>query len=233
MKATVASGRVAWWRLGRGPARRDESGQILVLLAVFMLVLIVLLAVAVNLGEVRKAQLGITVGAQNAAADGARLDLGVATLLGTDPGGAARRIAIPATAATQKRVRRSLALNLEGVAYLMDGITPEEAAEKAEIAIVNPQSGRCERNPLAPPSTSREDCYYDAFVAMRVSIPMRALWGSISYTYETVVVASVTDNEVEQHPATAMPTSTRPPIATWQIVATPGGRATATPAPRP
>lgn len=233
MQATAAGRRAAGRRRGRGPARGEEGGQILVLLAFFMLALIVILAVAVNLGEVRQAQLGVTVAAQNAAADGARLDLGVATLLGPDSRGAARRIAIPATAATEKRVRRSLALNLEGVAHLLDGITPEEAAQRAEIAIVNPQNGRCERNPLAPPSPSDTRCYYDAFVAMRLRLPMRALWGSLSYTYETVVVAAVTDNEVEQHPATAMPTSTRPPIATWQIVATPGGRPTATPAPRP
>ncbi len=192
-----------------------ESGNTAILVAFAMTALAAVMAVLIDLVQVRQAQIVVEAAAQAAVVDGARVDVQL-SLLGQNLTEPARRLAIPNSTGTGDRVRHSLAANLESLAYLMDGTTPAQVASQAEIAIVNPVNGDCEPNPVAPAGL-RAPCYYDPFIGMRVIIPMKALWGSVRFEYQVVVVGALTDNEQGQRPATPMPTSTPAPVPTFPL----------------
>lgn len=212
-------------RRRRMPRPGREAGNTLIVMAFFLTALLILLVIGADLIQVRQAQVMVQTAAQNAAVDGARTDVprGALIPLCPRPGPAncqpePRRLAIPDTQATQELVRRSLAANLASVAYLMDGMTPEQAAAQAELVVVNPQGGQCEASPFQG-GPSRPPCYYDPFVAVRVTVPLKALWGATSFKYEVAVVGALTDNALEQRPPTPIPTSTPAPVPTFPVPA--------------
>jgi hypothetical protein len=187
-------------------------------MAFFLAALLVLVAVLIDLIQLRQAQLAIDGAVVAAAVDGARLDLGRATLIPRCPSHEPctpppRVLAIPSDGLTLVRARRSLAANLASVAYLLDGATAEEIAAKAEIAVVNPAPGRCQPSPFAgEPEVS---CYYDAFVAVRAKVPLHALWGATTVVYPATAVGALTDDPLAQRPATPIPTSSPAPAVTF------------------
>ncbi len=93
---------------------------------------------------------------------------------------------------------------------------PPQVAAQSEMVIVNPQGGRCMANPLAI-GPARGPCYYDPFVAVRVTVPLKALWGATHFQYRVAVVGALTDNPTVQQPPTPIPTSTPGPIPTWPV----------------
>ena len=116
---------------------------------------------------------------------------------------------------TLARVRRLLADNLQGVAYLMDNSTPEKVAQNAEIVVVSPQDGECVRSPFR--GGHGVPCYYDAFVAVRITVPLKALWGATTVAYGIDVVGALSDDPFLQHPATPIPTGTPAPVPTFPV----------------
>jgi hypothetical protein len=200
--------------LRRFPAR--ERGQSLVVMAFFLVGILVVFAILLDLIQVRQAEVMVETAAQDAAVGGARMRLDVSTLIPRGPGQPPRRLAIPDDDATRVRVRQALVGNLRSMAYLMDGTTPEQVASSAEIAIVNPGIGECRPSPFYP-GPGRAPCYYDAFVAVRVRVPLRALWGATTLTYPVAVVGAITDDTLAQHPATPIPTSTPAPVPTFPL----------------
>ena len=203
----------------RGQGR--ERGQTLIAMAFFLASLVIVAAVLIDLIQVREAQVAVETAIQSGAVDGARMDLPASTLIPRCPPGEKctfppRELAVPDDDATHARVRAALAQNLESVAYLLDGVTPKEIAAKAEIAVVNPQDGACLPSPFAEGSEVPV-CYYDAFVAARVAVPLRVLWGSTRFSYRVAVVGALTDDPFKQHPATPIPTSTPAPVPTFPL----------------
>ncbi len=207
-------------RSNRRRASTREAGNTLVVMAFFMASLLILLMVGVDLIQVRQAQVMVETAAQDAAVDGARVDLQASTLIPRCPPLVACEpalvLAIPDTTATREHVRQSLARNLASVAYLMEGTTPDQVAAQAEMVVVNPQGGRCMPSPLSI-GPARGPCYYDPFVAVRVTVPLKALWGATHFQYRVAVVGALTDNPTVQQPPTPIPTSTPGPIPTWPV----------------
>jgi hypothetical protein len=200
-----------------------ERGNVLVVMAFGMVALAILVAVLIDLDQVRQAQVAAETAAQAAVTDGARLDLDASTLYPLCPPGdsctrSPRASAILAGDALRIRVRAALARDLESIAYLLYKATPLDVANRAEIAVVNPHDGSCERNPF---DDVDERCYYKPFVALRVRVPLKALWGGVPFEYPVMAVGAASDDVSVQRRAT--------PVPTW----TPIGPIPTFPAPRP
>jgi hypothetical protein len=104
------------------------------------------------------------------------------------------------------RVRATLARDLQSIAYLLDRVTPLDVANRAEIAVVNPRNGSCEHNPFD--DFDPESCYFKPFVALRVRVPLKALWGGLAFEYPVMVVGAASDDVSAQRRATPVPTWT-------------------------
>lgn len=200
-----------------------ERGNVLVIMVFFMVALTVLVMVLIDLEQVRQVQAMAEAAAQAAVTDGAREDLSASTLYPLCPPyehcpRTPRVAAIQNDDVLQARVRTSLARNLQSVAYLLYRATPLDVANRAEIAVVNPRGSECLPSPFGD---DPERCYYEPFVALRVRVPLKALWGGIQFEYPVTAVGAASDNVNEQRPAT--------PVPTW----TPIGPIPTFPAPRP
>jgi hypothetical protein len=199
---------------------RRERGNVAVITAFFMVALAVLVMTLVDLEQVRQAQVMAETAAQAAVTDGAREDLSASTLYPLCPPyehcpRTPRAPAIQGDDMLQARVRTSLARNLQSIAYLLYRATPLDVANRAEIAVVNPRGGECLPSPFYP-GPGRAPCYYKPFVALRVRVPLKALWGGVQFEYPVTAVGAASDNVNEQRPATPVPTSTPiGPLPTW------------------
>lgn len=198
--------------------RMREQGNVLVIVAFFMLALLMLLMVLLDDIQVNQARMLIDAAVQAAAVDGARADPSASLLVPPCSGGAcpspARVLSVRNDEVTEKRVRVSLERELASVAYLMDGTTPAQVAASAEIAIVTPGgAARCQPSPFPGP----QGCYLDPFVAVRVTVPIELLWGAFTFKYQSVAIGGATDNALEQLPATPIPTALPVVVPTWVV----------------
>lgn len=206
----------------RPQAAARERGQVIVVMAFFMVALLTLVAVLIDLIQVRQAQVQIDSAAQVAAVDGARINLDSSTLIPAPlicPLGnncASRTLKIPDSEHTLQAVRASLERNLASVEFLMEGATPKSVAQEAEIKVVNPSPGACVPSPFDD-GAGRGNCYYDPFIAVRVTVPLKTLWGAATAKYQVVVAGALTDNPMDQRPPTPIPTSTPVPYPTFAL----------------
>lgn len=207
-----------------GPSRRPaglggERGNTMVIAAFFLVSLLMLLMVWLDEAQVNQARMMIDTAVQAAAVDGVRADAAASMLVPPcEEGGHCtqpiRRLAVRDSEILRKRVRDALERGLDSVAYLMNGTTPAEVAARAEIAVVTPGGwSRCQPSPFPGPS----GCYTDPFVAVRVTVPLRLLWGSVSFKYQTVAIGATTDNALGQLAATPIPTPRPVVVPTWSV----------------
>lgn len=194
-----------------------EQGNVLVIVAFFMVALLTLLMVLLDEIQLNQARMMIDTAVQAAAVDGVRADMSAGMLappcqLGGPCPPPARRLVVRDSEALRTQVRAALERDLASVAYLMDGATPAEVAAKAEIVVVTPGgTARCQPSPFPGP----QGCYLDPFVAVRVTVPLQLLWGAVTFKYQSAAIGSTTDNALGQMSATPIPTPLPMVVPTW------------------